>query len=390
MKHFHVHVHVADLDESIRFYSTLFGLQPTVLKPDYAKWMLEDPRLNFAITAGARTPEIDHLGFDVESEVELAKFAQRLSEAGESVATQADAACCYARGDKYWASDPSGISWETFHTTGPSSEFGKDMKPTELRSAGAAACCAPTVEVFDPPMCCSTGVCGPSVDPTLSRFAADLDWLRQQGVKVDRHNLSQEPGKFAANPIVKKALEEKGTECLPLLLVGETVASSGTYPDREMLAQMAGIDSVPGKTMYSEAVAELVAIGAAIASNCEPCFKFHFNQARKLGVSREDMARAVATAREVEEAPAKMVLDTAARLLNSRSLQQVAGATDGACCGSEEKLLTITPVTSSSYLPPESRKATGGGAEVAEETSCCGSGKATAAADPAKPAGKCC
>src|SRR6184192_952071 len=114
MKRFHVHVHVADLDGSVRFYSTLFGEQPSVIKSDYAKWMLEDPRVNFAISSGAAEPDIDHLGFQVESDEDLATIAARLSAAGETVVKQENASCCYARGNKGWVTDPSGVSWETF------------------------------------------------------------------------------------------------------------------------------------------------------------------------------------------------------------------------------------------------------------------------------------
>ncbi|MBV8452164.1 MAG: VOC family protein, partial [Deltaproteobacteria bacterium] len=106
MKRFHVHVHVADLDASVRFYSTLFGEQPAVIKPDYAKWMLEDPRVNFAITSGAAAPAIDHLGVQVGSDDELAGMAQRLEAAGQLVVKQENATCCYAHGNKGWITDP--------------------------------------------------------------------------------------------------------------------------------------------------------------------------------------------------------------------------------------------------------------------------------------------
>jgi hypothetical protein len=96
------------------------------------------------------------------------------------------------------------------------------------------------IRVFDPAMCCSTGVCGPSVDPELARFAADVDWLTKQGVTVERFNLSQQPGAFAATPAVKEALA-RGTEVLPLVLVGERVAVEGSYPSRETLAALAGV-----------------------------------------------------------------------------------------------------------------------------------------------------
>lgn len=172
------------------------------------------------------------------------------------------------------------------------------------------------IEIFDPPMCCSTGVCGPNVDPTLARFAADVHWLTNQGIHVERYTLSQQPQAFASNPAVRSALEKDGNECLPLLVVNGQIASKGAYPVRDELARLSGVgagESVP--SMYSDAVAELVAIGAAIAANCEPCFKYHFQQAKKLGVSREDMMRAVQTAQSVKEIPAKAILQLAQRFL---------------------------------------------------------------------------
>jgi AhpD family alkylhydroperoxidase len=173
-----------------------------------------------------------------------------------------------------------------------------------------------TVEVFDPPMCCSTGVCGPAVDPTLAQFAADLHWIANEGVRVERFNLSQQPQAFAANPAVKAALEAQGNECLPLVLVNGQIASRGSYPVRDELARIAGVGvPVAAPSIYTEAIAELVAIGAAIAANCEPCFKYHFQQAKKLGVSREDMMRAVKTAHSVKETPAKAMLQLAHRYL---------------------------------------------------------------------------
>jgi hypothetical protein len=100
------------------------------------------------------------------------------------------------------------------------------------------------LSVFDPPMCCSTGVCGPSVDPALPRFAADLDWLKRQGIEVERHNLAQQPQAFASNPTVIAALREHGNDCLPLVFVDGVIVSRGTYPDRHGLARLAGLEVV--------------------------------------------------------------------------------------------------------------------------------------------------
>lgn len=171
------------------------------------------------------------------------------------------------------------------------------------------------VQVFDPPMCCSTGVCGPEVDPALVRFAADLEWLKSNGVEVERFNLSQEPAAFVGNAVVAAAIRGRD-DGLPLLLVDGKIAAQGSYPSREVLAELAGV-AVP-KSLYSEAVEELVAIGAAIAANCEPCFRHHFDRARKLGVSREDVARAVTTAQLVKESPARAMLELAEKYTGAK------------------------------------------------------------------------
>jgi AhpD family alkylhydroperoxidase len=181
----------------------------------------------------------------------------------------------------------------------------------------------PQIHVYDPPMCCASGVCGPVVDPDLTRFAGDLDWLAAQGVTVRRFNLAQQPQAFASHDLVRAALEQDGDACLPLVLADGRIVSRGVYPSREALAQAARLPSAAAEaSLYTEAVAELVAIGASIAANCEPCFKAHYDRARKLGVSRADMARAVDTARSVKEAPARAVLVLADRYLR----QPAAGA----------------------------------------------------------------
>jgi AhpD family alkylhydroperoxidase len=191
------------------------------------------------------------------------------------------------------------------------------------------------IQVFDPPMCCSTGVCGPDVDPVLPRFAADLEWLTSRGVDVQRFNLSQEPQAFAGNELVMKALREVGNEVLPMILKDGSVASQGRYPTREELAKIAGITEA-GESLMTDAVGELVALGAAIASNCEPCFKFHFDKARKLGVSRTDMRAAVSIALDVKAAPARNMVDLADRYLDERPIQAVQPKhlVSTGCCGS--------------------------------------------------------
>jgi catechol 2,3-dioxygenase-like lactoylglutathione lyase family enzyme len=155
MKRFHVHVRVEDLEASVRFYKVLLGAEPSVRKADYAKWVLDDPRLNFAISAGSATSAIDHLGFQVEAESELEAIAARLKAAGATVEEQKNAACCYARGNKGWVEDPSGISWETFHTLGESTVYGNDLAPRPAVDEAATEACCKTVERSIANACCN-------------------------------------------------------------------------------------------------------------------------------------------------------------------------------------------------------------------------------------------
>jgi catechol 2,3-dioxygenase-like lactoylglutathione lyase family enzyme len=148
MKRLHLHVSVDDLDRSIGFYSTLFGAGPTVTKADYAKWMLDDPKVNFAISARGIEAGVDHVGIQVESAGELQELAGRLKAAGESTRDQEGASCCYAKSDKSWVSDPSGLKWETFFTFGEATTYGEDDVPDV---APKAACCAPRA---DAKACC--------------------------------------------------------------------------------------------------------------------------------------------------------------------------------------------------------------------------------------------
>ena len=141
MKRLHVHVAVPDLEQSIRFYSTLFGAEPVKVKPDYAKWMLEDPRVNFAISQrGSRSPGVDHIGVQVDSRAELDELAGRLKAAGEDTFDEEAVNCCYAQGDKTWVNDPAGVRWETFYTFGDSTTYGEGAK--QEPSASGSACCA--------------------------------------------------------------------------------------------------------------------------------------------------------------------------------------------------------------------------------------------------------
>jgi predicted enzyme related to lactoylglutathione lyase len=156
MKRLHVHVSVDDLSRSIGFYSALFASQPSVVKSDYAKWMLEDPRVNFAISTRGRAPGLDHLGIQVETGDELQEVYARLHQAGGNVIEQGQTACCYARSEKSWIDDPAGIAWETFHTTGESTDYGDGSGENHARVAHEqqSACCAPQAAPKPSQACC--------------------------------------------------------------------------------------------------------------------------------------------------------------------------------------------------------------------------------------------
>jgi catechol 2,3-dioxygenase-like lactoylglutathione lyase family enzyme len=141
MKRLHVHVAVRDLEQSIRFYKAMFDAEPTVKKDDYAKWQLEDPRVNFAISQRGAKAGIDHLGIQVESDAELGQLRSQLAQADVAIRDQRNATCCYARSDKHWTIDPQGIAWESFHTLEAAPRYGDDAR-LPVREA-KAACCAP-------------------------------------------------------------------------------------------------------------------------------------------------------------------------------------------------------------------------------------------------------
>ncbi len=143
MKRLHVHVAVEDLEKSRAFYSTMFAAEPSVVETDYVKWMLEDPRVNFAISRRGHVSGIDHLGIQVETAEELAGIAARLKAAEQVTVSETNAACCYVRSDKEWAIDPSGIRWESFLTHGPITTYGEGAATEVKAEPTASACCAP-------------------------------------------------------------------------------------------------------------------------------------------------------------------------------------------------------------------------------------------------------
>lgn len=155
MKRLHVHVVVPDLDQSIRFYSTLFGAEPVKRKLDYAKWMLDDPRVNFAIsTQLTRAVGVDHVGVQVDTRAELDELAQRLKKAGADTFDEEATTCCYAQSDKTWVNDPAGVRWETFYTFGDATTYGEDIEP---KAACGDACATPAAAKPEPAIasCCA-------------------------------------------------------------------------------------------------------------------------------------------------------------------------------------------------------------------------------------------
>jgi catechol 2,3-dioxygenase-like lactoylglutathione lyase family enzyme len=139
MKRFHAHVRVKDIPASIRFYRELFNAEPSLSKDDYAEWMLDDPRVNFAISNRARPTGVDHLGIQVEDHTELTEVYERLKKAGSPVIEEGETTCCYAQSEKSWIHDPQGIEWETFLTTGESTAYGTDV----IAPKATKACCTP-------------------------------------------------------------------------------------------------------------------------------------------------------------------------------------------------------------------------------------------------------
>ncbi|MGR8941665.1 MAG: arsenite efflux transporter metallochaperone ArsD [Gammaproteobacteria bacterium] len=184
------------------------------------------------------------------------------------------------------------------------------------------------IEIFDPALCCSSGVCGTDVDQALVDFSADMDWLKQQGGPITRYNLAQQPMAFVENKVVHAFLERSGEKELPLVLVDGALMLTGRYPSRDELAHWLNLANTT-TVRLTEQVAELIALGAAIGASCEPCFKFHFDKARKLGVANETMLEAVKIGDMVKRASSKNMLELAGCILGTQS----AGASASPSCG---------------------------------------------------------
>jgi catechol 2,3-dioxygenase-like lactoylglutathione lyase family enzyme len=165
MKRFHLHVSVDNLDQSIRFYSTLFAAEPAMIQADYAKWMLEDPRVNFAISTRRQPVGVNHLGFQVDTDEELRGMHTQLQAAGARLIQEDEQPCCYAQSNKYWVTDPTGLAWETFHTLGSIPVYGEDTlvfnhgeSTVPDATPKAATCCVPTAKaeaIVSESSCCA-------------------------------------------------------------------------------------------------------------------------------------------------------------------------------------------------------------------------------------------
>ncbi len=144
MKRFHVHVHVEDLAKSVAFYSKLFAAEPTRLEGDYAKWMLDDPRINFAISSRGGQPGVDHLGFQTDDAAELADLKARAKDADMALLDEGTTTCCYAQSEKHWVTDPQGLAWEHFHTLTDIPTFNQKAAASTETAAEPPACCTPS------------------------------------------------------------------------------------------------------------------------------------------------------------------------------------------------------------------------------------------------------
>ena len=183
-----------------------------------------------------------------------------------------------------------------------------------------------SIEVFDPAMCCSTGVCGPDVDDSLADFANDVKWLKSQGINVQRFNLGQEPEAFKMNPQVLSRLQKGGSEVLPIIFVNGEIVSEGGYPDRESLIRWTkkiGYDKVESEkekpavseTLYTEKTEILIAIGAAVASGNTEDLKIMFEQGLESGISKDDLSKAMQTGLNIRQKPLTNIVETANELL---------------------------------------------------------------------------
>jgi AhpD family alkylhydroperoxidase len=210
-----------------------------------------------------------------------------------------------------------------------------------------------TLTVYDPAMCCSTGICGTDVDQRMVDLAADLDWLKAQGVTVQRFGLSREPAEFAANDTIRQIMQDSEGDDLPVFMIDGALKAKARYPARTELAEWTGISA--RKLEFTDQMRELIALGAAIGASCEPCLKFHTEKAAELGLTDAQMREAIAVGRMVREASAKNIYGLADKLVPEE-------AKASSCCGPAKEPL-------------------------AAATGCCGGAKSAAAVEKAA---RCC
>lgn len=200
------------------------------------------------------------------------------------------------------------------------------------------------IEVYDPAMCCSTGVCGSEIDNTLADFANDVKWLKSQGIEVNRYNLGQEPEAFKMCVPVLTRLQKEGSDILPIILVNGEMVSEGGYPDRSTLIQWTGLDN-PNQISsngtvkaeseefdYSEKVDILVAIGSSVAAGCETYLKSHFASGKKAGLTKEEMAKAMQTGLSIRQVPISQIVELSNKLLGVSAENTNGCAPDSGCC----------------------------------------------------------
>jgi AhpD family alkylhydroperoxidase len=211
-----------------------------------------------------------------------------------------------------------------------------------------------TITVYDPAMCCSTGICGTDVDQRLVDLAADLDWLKAQGVTVQRFGLSREPAEFGTNDTIRKIMQDSEGDDLPVFLVDGALKAKARYPSRAELTEWTGIKTP--EIEITEQVRELIALGAAIGASCDPCLKFHTKKAAEVGLSDAQMREAIAVGRMVKEASARNIYGLADKLIPEK-------AKASSCCGPTKE-------------------------PAAAATGCCGGGAKPEAV--AEKAGSCC
>ena len=192
-----------------------------------------------------------------------------------------------------------------------------------------------TLTIYDPAMCCSTGLCGTEIDQRLVDLAADLDWLKTQGVSVRRFGLSREPAEFAANDTIRQIMQASDGDDLPVFMLDDALKAKARYPSRAEMAEWAGITTP--KLEITEQVRELISLGAAIGSSCEPCLKYHVKKSRELGLNDAAMREAIAIGLMVKEASGKNIHGLADKLIPDED------AADTTCCGNPSEATKTAP-----------------------------------------------